>query len=183
MSSPRLSPLSYVLLTLVGEHGAGPHDIKLAMDRGRLYWTAAPSQFYAETKRLAGLGLLAAEKTAGQTGQRTHYTLTDAGRDALRAWVRTPASFPKLLQEPGVRLLTTALVGVDPVLEGLGALRADLDVLDAEMVAAEERAASLPGRRNALLLNHRLSRRIIAAHREWLDEVEEEFGPLPDETD
>lgn len=165
-----------MLLTLVGESGAGPHDIALAMQRGRLYWTAAPSQYYAEAKRLASLGLLVAEKTPGKTGQRTHYTLTDAGRDALREWARTPAAFPKILQEPAVRLLTASLVGSDAVLEGLVALREDLDTLDEEMIAAEERAAELPWRQNALLLNHRLSRRIIAAQRQWLDEVEAEYG-------
>ncbi len=177
MSSPRLSPLSFVVLTLVGKDGAGPHDIALAMQRGRVYWTAAPSQYYAEAKRLAGLGLLAAEKTAGRTGPRTHYMLTAAGLDALREWVRTPAAFPKLLQEPAVRLLAASLTGPEAVLEGLAALRHDLDALDAEMAAAELRAAELPWRQNALLLNHRLSRRLIAAHREWLDEVEAEFGP------
>lgn len=168
-----------MLLTLVGEDGAGPHDIALAMQRGRVYWTAAPSQYYAEAKRLAGLGLLAAEKGPGKTGQRTHYTLTDAGRDALREWVRTPATFPKLLQEPAVRLLTASLVGAEPVLEGLAGLREDLDRLDDELAAAEERAAGLPARRNALLHNHRLSRRLVAAHRQWLDDVEAEYGRPP----
>ena len=147
------------------------------MQRGRLYWTAAPSQCYAEVKRLAGLGLLAAEKTAGRTGQRTHYTLTEAGRDALREWVRTPATFPKILQEPAVRLLTTGLVGTEAVLEGIAALREDLETLDDELAASEERAVALPWRQNALLHNHRLSRRIIAAHRQWLDEVEADYGP------
>lgn len=168
-----------MLLTVVGENGAGPHDIALAMQRGRVYWTAAPSQYYAEAKRLAGLGLLDAEKTPGQTGQRTHYTLTDAGRDALRDWARTPAAFPKLLQEPAVRLLTASLVGAEPVLEGLAALRADLDSLDDELAASERRAAQLPWRQNALLHNHRLSRRIIAAHRQWLDDVEAEYSAPP----
>ncbi len=168
-----------MLLTLVGKSGSGPHDIALAMQRGRVYWTAAPSQYYAEAKRLAGLGLLETEKTPGQTSPRTHYTLTDAGLDALRAWARTPATFPKLLQEPAVRLLAAGVVGTEPVLEGLAALRADLDTLDDELAGAETRAAELPWRQNALLHNHRLSRRIIAAHRQWLDDVEAEYGAPP----
>lgn len=176
MSSAKLSPLSFVVLTLVGENGAGPHDIALAMQRGRVYWTAAPSQYYAEAKRLNAHGLLDAEKTPGQTGPRTHYTLTEAGRDALREWVRTPAQFPKLLQEPAVRLLAADLVGAGPVLEGLAALREDLAALDAELDASETRARSLPGRQRALLLNHGLSRRLVAAQRDWLDEVEREYG-------
>ncbi|UTI64838.1 helix-turn-helix transcriptional regulator [Paraconexibacter antarcticus] len=177
MSSPRLSPLSFVILTLVGDVGAGAHDIALSMQRGRLYWTAAPSQYYAEAKRLATLGLLDAEQQPGRTGPRTHYRMTDAGRDALRTWARTPAQFPKLLQEPAVRLLATDIVGTGAVLEGLAALRDDLAALDAELDDAEERAAGLPSRKTALRLNHRLSRRLVAAQREWLDEVEAEFGP------
>jgi hypothetical protein len=37
-------------------------------------------------------------------------------------------------------------------------------------------ARSLPHRQRWLLLNHRLSRRLIEAHRAWLDEIDAELG-------
>ena len=48
----KLTPFSYVILVLVGRGGAGPHDLRRMAEIGRVYWWAAPSQWYAEPKRL-----------------------------------------------------------------------------------------------------------------------------------
>jgi DNA-binding PadR family transcriptional regulator len=177
MSSDSLTTFSYVVLVLVGEHGAGPHDIKRMVDRGgRLYWAAAPSQYYAEPKRLAKLGYLDARTEPGRTKPRTHYTLTERGREALRAWLRTPASFPRMQQEAAVRLLATDLVEPEEMRASLVGLRAELDELDRQVDEAEAIAGSVPHRERWLRLNHALSRRIIAAQREWLDDVDEALG-------
>ena len=100
-SDPKLTPFSYVVLTLVGESGAGPHDLVRMMRNGRVYWTAPESQFYAEPKKLEQAGYLAATTQPGRTHARTHYTLTDAGRAALKAWLATPTRFPRIQNEPG----------------------------------------------------------------------------------
>src|SRR5437773_8890774 len=99
MSNPELTPFSYVVLTLVGRGGAGPHDLLRMARQGRVYWTAADSQWYAEPKRLATLGYLHAEKGPGRTRDRTHYTLTDTGRAALVEWAAEPARFPRIQHE------------------------------------------------------------------------------------
>ena len=64
-SHPKLTPFSYVILVLVGESGAGPHDLVRMMRHGRVYWAAPESQFYAEPKRLAAAGYLEAAKQPG----------------------------------------------------------------------------------------------------------------------
>ena len=56
MSSDRLTPTSYAVLVLVGQGGAGPHDLVRMMRQGRVYESAAESQYYAEPKRLERLG-------------------------------------------------------------------------------------------------------------------------------
>ena len=94
MSSPKLTPFSYVVLTLVGESGAGAHDLVRMMRDGRIYWTAPESQYYAEPKKLAQAGYLSATTQPGRTHSRTHYTLTDDGRQALREWLATPMPLP-----------------------------------------------------------------------------------------
>ena len=43
VKSPKLTPFSYVILVLVGERGAGPHDLVRMMRDGRIYWTAPES--------------------------------------------------------------------------------------------------------------------------------------------
>jgi PadR family transcriptional regulator AphA len=170
-----LSPFSYVVLTLVGESGAGPHDLVTMMRQGRVYWAAPESQFYAEPKRLAAAGYLQASKQPGRTHARTHYTLTEQGRAALTAWLATPTRFPRIQNEAVVRLLGSEYADRGELLKSLNALREDLDVLEREREAAERRAAALPHRATALRLNARLAQRIIDAHRRWLDEVEEEL--------
>ena len=92
MSNQSLTPFSYVVLTLVGQGGAGPHDLVRMARAGRIYWDAAESQWYAEPKRLETLGHLSSRKEPGRTRPRTHYMLTDKGRDALAEWMREPAA-------------------------------------------------------------------------------------------
>lgn len=173
MSSDTLTPFSHVILVLVGEAGAGAHDVRRMAERGgRLYWAAAPSQYYAEPKRLAKLGYLDAHEEPGRTHARTRYTLTDRGRAALRDWMSTPMPFPRIQNEAAVRLLVADLAEPAMIRERLEGLRAELDELDGLIGEAESIAPDLPHRERWLLINHRLSRRIIDAYRQWIAEAE-----------
>jgi DNA-binding PadR family transcriptional regulator len=176
LSSERLKPFSYVVLVLVGEAGAGAHDLVRMSRQGRIYGDFADSQWYAEPKRLARLGYLGSRKEPGRTGPRTHYTLTDKGREALREWMREPTPFSRIQMEPAWRLLAADLVGEEAVLESLRPLREAIADQFARIDVAEAVAATLPQRERYLLLNHGLARRIVQAHADWLDEVERELG-------
>ena len=90
-----LTDLSFVVMNLIGRHGAGPHDLVQMARRGqRLYWAGAESKIYAEPKRLATLGYLSSRKTPGKTRERTHYTLTDKGCVRYRSGWRCRRAFP-----------------------------------------------------------------------------------------
>lgn len=168
----RLTSFSYVILVLVGRGGAGPHDLRQMSERGRVYWDAAPSQWYAEPKRLAKLGLLTARKEPGRTRQRTHYELTDAGRAAVAEWVRTPTPLPRIQQESVVRLLAADLVEPSAVAEGLAALRGELDEAAHGIEEGLAAARRLPERAPLLEVNHRYAARMVELQRAWLDEAE-----------
>jgi PadR family transcriptional regulator, regulatory protein AphA len=173
-SPPKLTPFSYAILVLVGR-GAGPHDLVEMMRDGRIYWTAPESQFYAEPKRLAQLGYLTATKQPGRTHQRTHYTITDQGRQALAEWLATPARFARIQNEPVVRLLGSEYAERGVLLKSLGALRKELDELEDGLAASAARETDLPHRATVMRLNRRLAQRILDAHRAWLDELEQEL--------
>jgi hypothetical protein len=83
--------------------------------------------------------------------------------------------YPRVLHEGVVRLVAADLVGEPPVRESIMALRGELDEFDALLAKAEAVAATLPHRERYLRINHRLGRRLIAAHREWVAEVEREL--------
>jgi DNA-binding PadR family transcriptional regulator len=84
MAGTELSLFSYEILGLVGRGGAGPHDLLRLARRGRMFAWAGESQYYTEPKRLAKLGFLSSHKEPGKTRERTVYTLTDRGLQALR---------------------------------------------------------------------------------------------------
>jgi hypothetical protein len=62
------------------------------------------------------------------------------------------------------------------VLDSLLALRDEIAEISARLDAADAVAPTIPGREQYLFLNHRLARRIVAAHSDWLDEIEQELG-------
>ena len=164
-------------MTLVGNGGAGPHDLVRMSRSGRIYADFADSQWYAEPKRLAKLGYLSARSEPGKTRPRTHYELTETARAALAEWILEPIPFTRIQLEPAWRLLAADLVGDAAVLASLQGLRTEIAALTAQLDAADEVAGSLPHRERYLRLNHLLGRRIIQAHLEWLDEVERQLGP------
>jgi DNA-binding PadR family transcriptional regulator len=176
MAAADLTPFSYAVLTLVGRDGAGPHDLVRMARQGRVYWTAAESQWYSEPKRLAKLGFLRAEKRPGRTRERTHYTLTETGRAALLEWAAEPARFPRIQHDAVTRLLLGGMVPDSVLVAGLEGLRTDIAEITAQLDAADAAAAEVPHRTRYLRLNHALARRIVEAHSTWIDQVEREFG-------
>jgi DNA-binding PadR family transcriptional regulator len=173
-----LTPFSYVILILVGRGGAAPHDLLRMHRQGNwIYWTAAESRFYAEPKRLADLGYLRARREPGRTTDRTVYTLTAKGRRAAAAWLAEPSGFIRIQNEPAARLNGADLAADEhTVARSLGAIRRDIEEQLVWLEGAEHEATALPHRERYLRLNHRLSRRILTAFSDWLDEVEAELG-------
>src|SRR5262249_20449060 len=121
-----LSLFSYEILGLVGRGGAGAHDLLQMARRGRILDWAGESQYDAEPKRLARLGYLDARKEPGKTRERTVYSLTDKGLDALAAYARTVPAVTPVKSDPLVRLLICDLIGEDVTRESMASLRDDI---------------------------------------------------------
>src|SRR5919204_715502 len=119
LSSNELSFFSYEILALVGRGGAGAHDLLRMARHGRILDWAGESQYYVEPKRLAKLGYLEARKEPGKTHERTVYTLTEKGLEALRHYARRPVGFTPFKSEALIRILATDLVGEAAVREGI----------------------------------------------------------------
>jgi PadR family transcriptional regulator AphA len=177
MSSNELSLFSYEILGLVGRQGAGAHDLLRLARRGRMLAWAGESQYYTEPKRLAELGYLSARKEPGRTRERTVYTLTDKGLDALRAWARTPVRFTPLKSEVLQRMLICDLVGERVTRDGIATLRDDIHDLFGVLDEAERTARELPHREKYLMLTIVFLRRLFELHLDWIDEVERELAP------
>jgi len=176
LSSDELNLFSYEVLGLVGSEGAGPHDLREMVRRGRMLDWAGESRYYVEPKRLAKLGYLSARKAPGKTRERTVYSLTAKGRKALRDYARAPARFIPLKSDALVRLLIADLVGEAATREGLAGLEPELNELETLLDEAAERAAELPHRRAYLEINIAFLRGYLDLHHNLIADVEREFG-------
>jgi DNA-binding PadR family transcriptional regulator len=170
-----LTLFSYETLALVGRGGAGAHDLLQMAKRGRFLAWAGESQYYVEPKRLAKLGYLEARKEPGKTRERTVYSLTEKGLDALREWVRTPVRYTPFKSDALIRLLATDLVGEDEVREGFAGLGADLEDMRSRVQEAAETAKTLPHREKYLNLGLHFVEGVIDLYEELLASVERDF--------
>jgi PadR family transcriptional regulator, regulatory protein AphA len=95
--------VSYVVLGLVARDGPStPYAIKTAVGRGvAQFWPFPHSQIYAESERLARLGLLAEERE--HTGRRRRsYRITAEGRATLAGWLAEPTAEPPQFRSLGL---------------------------------------------------------------------------------
>src|SRR5262245_43679892 len=175
-SSDELSLFSYEILGLVGRGGAGAHDLLQMARQGRMLDWAGESQYYTEPKRLARLGYLEARREPGKTRERTVYSLTEQGLDALRTYARTPVRFTPVKSDPLLRLLLCDLVGEEVTRGSMLTLREDIADITSRLDEAEARAEGLPHRRKYLLLATAFLRDYLALHLDLVDTVEREFA-------
>src|SRR6476469_13286 len=91
-SSPHLTSTSYLVLGLIEREGPStPYELKrhVAATIGH-FWSFPHALLYKEPPRLVELGLLAEEReTEGR--RRRLFSITGAGRAAIKAWLAKPA--------------------------------------------------------------------------------------------
>lgn len=105
-SSPataQLSATSYLVLGLIAREGPStPYDLKrhVTATIGH-FWSFPHALLYKEPPRLTELGLLTEERETGGRRRRL-FTITDAGRQALRAWLARPSRQSTELRDLGL---------------------------------------------------------------------------------
>ncbi|MFC6981228.1 PadR family transcriptional regulator [Microbulbifer taiwanensis] len=93
--------LRYAVLTLLDIEPGSGYDLKRRFERSvSHFWSASHQQMYRELHRLHDEGLLdcTEQPQAGKPDKKI-YSLTDRGREALRAWVQQPPPAQKI-REP-----------------------------------------------------------------------------------
>jgi DNA-binding PadR family transcriptional regulator len=164
-------------MSLVGRDGAsGPELVEMAERGSPLFWTGATSHVYREARRLAEAGYLDARTEPAKTRPRTHFTMTAKGLRAFRRWLATPSTYPRIQHEAAIRLFAADLTDPAVVVESLQGLRADIPRIQALVEELEERAEAIPHRRENIVLELSLVRRLLKAHLDWLDDVEQALG-------
>ena len=159
--SVRLTPTSHIVLGLIERAGgqATPYALKQMVARGvGNFWSLQHAQLYPEPERLARAGLVGEQRESGGRRRRL-YTITPAGREALRDWLAAPATGAGELRDPGLLQL---FFGADPAAVG----RAQRQV-HADKLAEYETLRATTGER--MRTGERLALEAGLAHeREWV---------------
>ena len=141
--APRLPVTSFAVLGQVAAGPATGYEVKARIEAGAAqFWHASYSQIYAELRRLEGLGYVTEERVVqeGRPNKRV-YTITAAGRDALREWLGEPWGLAHLRDESLVKLTLAATVPAADVVAQLERLR---ETHERRRRDFEERIAGLP---------------------------------------
>ncbi len=135
-ATAQLTPTSYLVLGLIAREGPStPYDLKrhVAATIGH-FWTFPHALLYKEPPRLVGLGLLTEERE--QQGRRRRlFTITDAGRGALRAWLGRPSREPTELRD--LALLQLFFADLEPTSARLTIAEEQLAVHQAQLAEYE----------------------------------------------
>jgi PadR family transcriptional regulator AphA len=135
-STVSLTPTSYLVLGLLAREGPStPYDLKrhVAATIGH-FWAFPHALLYKEPARLVGLGLTTEQREpAGR--RRRLFSITEAGRSALRAWLGRPARRPPELRDPG--LLQLFFADLEPASVGF-AIAAEQLAVHRELLARYE---------------------------------------------
>jgi PadR family transcriptional regulator, regulatory protein AphA len=112
MSTPRLTDTSYAVLGLLDRfEPATPYQLKQVAQVSIFhFWSIPHTQLYTECARLAEAGLLDERREKGGRRRRI-YSLSAAGRKALRKWRDDPDTDLFELRDPGMLKL---FCGADP---------------------------------------------------------------------
>jgi PadR family transcriptional regulator AphA len=117
--APTLGDSAHAVLVLIALRGPSTaYDVKRALARlAGEYWSVPHTQVYRECARLAAAGLLR-EQVEPSGRRRRVYELTEAGRDAVTAWVREPTDATMEIRDvASLKLLAAELSTPDHVRE------------------------------------------------------------------
>jgi PadR family transcriptional regulator AphA len=101
-----LTTTNCALLGLLALRPHSAYELASQMQRIlRFIWPRAESKVYESAKRLVTLGYATAEQHPVGKRHRAVYSITPAGQQALRQWLKTPGGPPALEFEAAVKLL------------------------------------------------------------------------------
>ena len=127
-----LSSTGRVILGLIAGQPRSGYDIKAMVDKStRFFWAASYGQIYPELKRLAERGLIEGSDESQGGRQRTVYSITDAGRETLGAWLASGEQAHELRDEALLKLFFSGQASRDDLVSVVETKREEhLDALE-----------------------------------------------------
>jgi DNA-binding PadR family transcriptional regulator len=160
--------LRHALLGLLAERPMSGYELAQRFEASvGATWSAGHSQIYPELNRMAGEGLAAAG-APGPRGRKT-YTITDAGLEAVRAWLAETAPDRTVRDEAALRSYFLWLMEPDQARAHVaGELDSARDALEALRATASARRPATPAER-AQRIGLEAGLRWAQARAEWAE--------------
>lgn len=118
------SPTTYALLGLLAVRSWTGYELTQQLRRSlHFVWPSSEGHLYREQKRLIDLGWARVTREPVGKRARNRYTVTPAGRSALRDWLRTEPGEPRFEIEGLVRMFYADKGSVDDMLGSIDATR------------------------------------------------------------
>lgn len=176
----RSSPLALTVLSLLHMQPLHPYGIQRLIKqwgKDQVVNVSQRTALYRTIDRLLDAGLIAVRETEKdpQYPERTVYEVTDAGREAQRAWLRemlgdVRAEFPEFPAALSFVLMLTPEEAREVLAERAGKVRASIGALDE--AARQSAQLALP---RVTMLEDEYRRAVLAAELGWLDAVTEDL--------
>jgi PadR family transcriptional regulator AphA len=120
----QVSATTYALLGLLAIRSWTGYELTQQLRRSlHFVWPSSEGHLYREQKRLIEIGWASMSREPAGRRQRKRYTITDTGRTALRAWLRTEPGPPRLEIEGLVRIFYGDQGDVGDLLRSMEATR------------------------------------------------------------
>jgi DNA-binding PadR family transcriptional regulator len=124
-----LTTTSYGVLSVLAIRDHSTYDLTKQMRLSLHYmWPRAESNVYAEPKRLVAAGLAEAREEWRGGRRATVYSITEAGRAALAAWLASPSSRQRYESEALLKVFFAENGTLEDMLAAIRALREDAAV-------------------------------------------------------
>jgi PadR family transcriptional regulator AphA len=182
----RLTPTSYAILGLLAIRPWSTYELTKLLGRSVQYvMPRTEANRYQEPKRLVAAGLATAEESRVGRRKRTVYSITDAGRAALDAWLVRPAGPTLLESEALLKVLFGNLGPKETLLEHLHRFQAEAEETEEPWreIAREyvEGRGPFPERIHVNMLFWVLLDRWARLRADWARWAAEEVRSWPDE--
>jgi PadR family transcriptional regulator, regulatory protein AphA len=100
---PEVAAPGYVVLGMIGLGARSGYEIKQLVGQSiRFFWTISPVQIYPSLRQLAEAGFVTGRPEPRGRRPRQVYEITEAGRAALRQWLRRADPMPFELRDLGL---------------------------------------------------------------------------------
>ncbi len=183
--SEAMSTSSYAVLGMLALRSWTPYELTQQFLRSLAWcWPASERSLYAEPERLVAAGLAKVRTSGSGPRARREYSITPSGKAALRAWLRTPTSPPRIFNEPLLRVLYADQGSKEEFLQALRSLRDGLvpHFEEGQIRAREylDGEGPFPERAHLVALFSDLGLRIATAIDEWAAEAIREASTWED---